>query len=802
MRDFGHFIKDKLKDKRKRRRVIITFLSLVAGLYYFLLPKIHFDTPASTVLNDKDGHLLSARIAADGQWRFPPPDSIPDKFAQCIIHFEDQHFYQHIGFNPASLLRALRQNILAGKIVSGGSTLSMQVIRLSRRHQQRSIWEKIKEIILSTRLEIRHSKAEILKLYATNAPFGGNIVGLETASWRYFGRNAHQLSWAESATLAVLPNQPALIFPGRNQQKLKLKRDFVLRKLHSNNLIDSLTLVLALDEPLPGKPYPIPQLSNHLMDRAIKEGHKGQTLRTTINVTLQKMISNIINQHGLSLKANEIHNAAAIVLSVNNGEVLAYVGNITNSSSYEHGNQVDIIASYRSTGSILKPFLYAAMIDEGMILPGTLLPDIPTFIKGFAPKNFSGSYEGAVPAKTALSRSLNIPAVTMLQDFGVSKFHHLLKQYGMASLSQPPGHYGLSLILGGAEGSLWDITGMYAQAARTINKYFLYPEPYRYNDGDLHPPYYIHDPNRRVRSIGNQQKTIISAGAIWSMTEAMLEVYRPGDDASWKYFDSAQKIAWKTGTSFGFRDGWAIGFTPQHVVGVWVGNADGEGRPGLTGIKTAGPILFDIFDILPASRWFNRPGSELVKLTVCRETGFRDGINCPNVDTLYNVRKGLATSPCPYHKLIHLESTGRFRVNSNCEAVENIIQKPWLVLPPVQAYYYKTKSPNYKALPPFRQDCETDNSAFQTMQVIFPKNKAKLLIPRSLSGEKGKVVFEVAHDHNNIEIHWHLDDKFINTTKRNHQLGLNPSPGKHVLTLVDANGQVLVHHFEILGHDG
>ncbi len=779
-----------------RKKVVVFVATAILCLLYFLLPVTDFSTPTSTVINDKHGVLLSARIASDGQWRFPSTDSVPHKFETAILHFEDQYFYRHIGFNPLALFRASWQNIIAGKVVSGGSTLSMQVVRLSRPGKSRSIGQKVIEILLACRLELAKSKREILNMYATHAPFGGNIVGLETASWRYFGRSAHQLSWAESATLAVLPNQPALIFPGKNQEQLLRKRDFLLKKLYKNDVFDSLTLVLSLDEPLPVKPYPLPQLSNHLMDKAIKDGYQGNLLTTSIDGALQNKVNQILNRYSSQLEANEIHNAAALILNVSENKVLAYVGNLSKGVTHTHGRQVDIITSKRSTGSILKPMLYAAMIDEGTLLPGMLIPDIPTYIKGFAPKNFTETYEGAVSANKALARSLNIPAVRMLQDYGGNKFHHLLKAYGISSLEKPASHYGLSLILGGAEASLWDITSMYAQTARTLRNYFNYPAPNRYHSADLTAPSYFNTENNTNNTKGNQLSSLLSAGALWAMAEAMLEVYRPAEDASWKYFDSSQKIAWKTGTSYGFRDGWAIGFTPDHVIGVWVGNADGEGRPGLTGIKTAGPILFDLFDLLPASRWFNRPNSDLTTIAVCRESGFRVNSYCPNVDTIMNVKSGRNSSICTYHQLIHLDESASYQVNANCEAIGKIVSKPWFVLPPVQAYYFKSKSSFYKTLPPFRSDCQVASG--QDMQVIFPKLNAKLLIPRDLNGEAGQVVFEVAHS-KQAEIYWHLDDQFLQSTKGYHQLGINAAAGLHVLTLVDSNGEVLKHPFEILG---
>ncbi len=774
---------------------MLVTLSILLIAYYFSLPNQLFLSPTATVLEDKSGNLLGARIAADGQWRFPHSKKVPQKFEEAILQFEDEYFYKHPGFNPVSLIKATYRNIKARRIVSGGSTISMQVIRLSRK-KPRTFIEKFKEIILSTRMELSYTKSEILAFYASNAPFGGNTVGLEAAAWRYYGVKAEMLSWSEAATLAVLPNQPSLIYPGKNQEKLQKKRDRLLFKLFNKKVIDSLTLTLALDEPLPQKPHALPNIAPHLLDRASSEGHTGEVIISTVNIALQEKVNAVVKQHYNHLKSNEIHNAAVLVLDVQSGNTLAYVGNTSDLGKEENGQEVDIITAKRSTGSLLKPFLYAAALDNGNILKGTLLPDIPTYIKGFAPSNFSKSFDGAVHANIALSRSLNIPAVHLLKDYGVEKFHFLLKKYGMTTLDNPPGYYGLALILGGSEATLWDMCGMYGNMARTLNNYFIYPEPNRYSNSDIFPPSYIKD-NRKFTN-ENQTNAPLNAAAIWQTFQAMLEVYRPASESSWKLYSSSQKIAWKTGTSFGFRDGWAIGITSKYVVGVWVGNADGEGRPGLTGIKTAGPILFDVFDLLPTSKWFAQPKSDMELVSICKDSGHRAGKNCPNIGERYISKTGLKTASCPYHQLVHLDVSEQYRVSSNCEEISNMVHKSWFVLPPIEEYYYKKRHPAYKVIPPIRNDCQTINTHVAAMQIIYPKNNAKIYVPKELGGLPGKTVFQVAHRQNGMTIYWHIDNDYVGLTKGKHQLSLHPDEGIHVLTLVDEKGNTVQRKFKII----
>ncbi len=777
--------------KTKKGISLCIILLLFTG-FWMCLPSPLFPVKTSTVLYDKEGNLLSARIATDGQWRFPVTSHLSPKFIASIIQFEDRAFYKHPGFNPFAMARAIVQNFKAGKIKSGGSTLSMQVIRLSRKKNKRTLFEKAIEIIQALRLELTFSKAEILALYAANAPFGSNVVGIDAASWRYFGREADKLSWAEAATLAVLPNAPRLIYPGKNQERLLLKRNRLLHQLLSSKMIDSVTYMLSKQEPLPGKPHQLPQLAPHLLQRVCKEGLEGTCIYSTIDMYLQERVTEVIENYHKLLKANEIHNACALVMEVNTGHVLAYVGNTNNAGKPEYEGDVDVINAARSTGSILKPFLFASMLNDGELLPGTLIPDIPTQIAGYVPQNYNVTFDGAVPAKRALARSLNIPAVRMLQLYGIEKFNYNLKRAGMSTLNFPPDHYGLSIILGGAEGKLWDIAGMYASMARTLNHYTSYNGEYSGND--FHPPLYTlqHKPFKQLPV----QESFLNAASIYLSFEAMVEVARPDEDASWKQYTSASKIAWKTGTSFGFRDGWAIGVTPDFVVGVWVGNADGEGRPGLTGIQTAAPVLFNIFSFLKPGKWFSPPFDEMKKEVICRQSGCRASDICEPVDTLWIQATGIQTAPCTYHRLIHLDEKGNYRVTGNCENVSRMQHKSWFVLPPAMEWYYKFKNPTYKELPPFRKDCETNGTSM--MEVIYPKQLSKIYVPVELNGTTGKTIFQVAHRHPNTIIYWHLDDQYVGSTQQVHQMGLNPAEGLHQLTLVDEQGESIAVQFEMM----
>ncbi|MCV6631094.1 MAG: transglycosylase domain-containing protein, partial [Flavobacteriaceae bacterium] len=355
------------KQIHKKRFWILLVLAI---WYVFCLPKSLFKQPHSTVVFDAQGTLLGAKIATDGQWRFPQLDSLPQKYKTAVLQFEDAYFYQHPGVNPVSIVKALATNIQAGRVLRGGSTITQQVIRLSRQQPRRTYAEKILEMILASRLELRFSKEDILKLYASHAPFGGNVVGLDMAAWRYFGRSPFELSWAECATLAVLPNAPSLIFPGKNQKHLLNKRNRLLQKLYQEGYLDQLDYTLAIAEELPQKPYKIPRRSPHLVEKLYIQ-NPGKKHYTHIHGPLQDQLAEIAKKNYKQLSQNQIHNLAILVIDVKTRAVEAYIGNAPTDSI--HQKDVNMIHALRSTGSILKPFLYSALLDAGTILPKTLV---------------------------------------------------------------------------------------------------------------------------------------------------------------------------------------------------------------------------------------------------------------------------------------------------------------------------------------------------------------------------------------------------------------------------------------------
>lgn len=759
--------------------------------FYLIKPSTLFRNKYSTVIYDRHHELLSARIADDGQWRFPPDTLIAPKFEKCLLEFEDQYFYRHPGINIFSLGKAFYRNMTTTKKKIGGSTITMQLIRISRENRTRTYIEKCIEIILALRLELALSKKEILNYYAHNAPFGGNVVGVEAASWRYFGRASNQLSWAESAMLAVLPNAPSLIYPGKNHEILLRKRNKLLKKIFHKKLIDKNTYQLALQEAIPEKPHQLPQLAPHLLQRIISENKQGKIYHTTVEKNIQLNTIHLLNKHLEQHKSNQIKNAAALIINTYTGEIISYVGN-SNSLHKEDQNDVDIIGAARSSGSLLKPLLYALLMSEGKLTPDAFVEDVPTQIGAYAPKNYNLSYDGMVHASEAVTRSLNVPAVKMLQQYGTAPFLFQLKKLGFESLDKAATHYGLSLILGGGEVTPWDVASVYSSMGRVLDNYNRF-EAYSQNSiSKIH--YFNH---KKSNVTWSAQPAILSAGSIWYTFNAMNELARPEDYSKSNFFSSISKIAWKTGTSFGFRDAWAVGVNKNYTIVVWVGNADGEGRPGLTGINVAAPLMFSLFNSLPSATWYSKPVSDLIKTKICNETGNIATNACFQASFKYIPKSKQHTSVCTYHKLINLDASGRFQVNSKCYKVMQMQKKSFLMLSPIQEFFYRKKHLDYIGAPPFMEDC-SDDLQTNNFDLIYPRNGFKIYLPLNENSLKNDLILNATCNNNNASLFWYLDQRYLGATKRYHQMAVQPVLGKHQLLIMDEKGKSLSAQFEIV----
>jgi penicillin-binding protein 1C len=723
--------------------------------------------PYSYALYDSDGTLIGASVAADGQWRFSP-GAVPDKFKKAVITFEDRRFSSHPGIDMLAIGRALTSNIRAHRVVSGGSTITMQTARILEHNKKRTLAQKIKEAFLAVLLEFRYTKQGILELYSANAPFGGNVIGLEAASWRYFNRPPDSLTWAEAATLAVLPNQPSLVYPGANKDILLAKRNKLLNKLFSERYFSQETLDLSLAESLPGKPYQLPELAPHYFAYLKKTAPASHKIHTTLNGALQKNTAAILERWSRQFSNLGINNAAALIINTQTGDILAYCGNTGMDGRNPSTSSVDLVQSRRSSGSLLKPFLYAAMLDSGLILPDQLVIDIPTRIGSYKPDNNVPVYRGAVPASEALSRSLNIPAVRELREYGISAFLDYLKECGFSTFTRSADDYGLPLILGGGELTLFEATKAYASM---MNKAC---------DGENDFP--------------------ASAGASYLTLDALQKGIRPDDEVLWESFANAKKIAWKTGTSSGYRDAWAIGTTVEYTVGVWIGNAEGQGSPSLTSITTSAPVMFDLFSILPVTHWPNAPYEDLVMEKTCAASGYCAGPNCAHTKNVLRPSHAPAPKSCPYCKLISLTPDEKYQAAVSDMTGEYAgkmpLMKQYFVLPPAVEYWYTKRSLNYHKVPRrIPGHNSTDNGE---LAIVFPEQGASIVIPVEIDGAPGAMVMQAADRDANTTIYWDIDGQYLGSTTDIHELSATPSPGDHVLTVTDSHGNRRVRTFTIL----
>ncbi len=778
--------------------LITFFVTLIA--VHSSRPKPLFRQPVSTVALAEDGSLLSARIASDGQWRFEEIDSVPAKFEQCITAFEDKRFRYHWGIDPLATARAVVANIKARHVVEGGSTLTMQLARMARGNQSRTVGQKIIEAAWAVDIEFSYSKDKILSLYASHAPFGGNVVGIEAAAWRYFGRSPYDLSWAESALLAVLPNAPARIHVARNRESLKAKRDRLLDILMGNGTINETEHELAVAEPLPDHPFAIensaPQLIQRLASGLDKKEDSATraTIRTTINSSLQRQAQTIADSYRQRYTSNHIYDIGILVADVATGHVMTYVGNASQKSPT---CMVDMISAERSTGSILKPFLFAAMMSGGETTPRNIVADTPLNLNGFTPENYSHSYSGAVHSDDAIIRSLNVPLVRMLTTHNIGRFMADLRQLGMTTLHYSDEHYGASLILGGAEATLWDVCGMYASMARRLNTYNA-----QTNHTDLSATEGIHPltltgGTAPEEASAEPSATPITPAAIWHTFQAMTNLSRPEEEADWQSFSSMTTVAWKTGTSFGSRDAWAVGVTRRHVVGVWVGNATGEGRAGMTGVGFAAPVMFDVFSLIERDgkgAWFEEPVEDEDPMTICTHSGRRASETCQDVEVARLPRQCSETPVCEYCKIVHLSPDSAWQVNSSCESVTDMVTESRFILPPAMEYYYRQQHSDYKPLPPLRPDC--DDATSRRIAIIYPEWGQTVVRTKNFDGELQGIVCQAVAPQN-MRIYWHLDGTFIGETANIHNMPIRPDVGSHRLAIVSETGQRMVVEFKV-----
>ncbi len=765
----------------RHARIKRFFLTMILVFIIWLilpLPEPLFNAGYSTVVVDEDNQILKVFLNADEQWCLPPSDrpNLPFKLKTAVLIYEDRYFYKHPGINPVSLIRAFYQNITRGEIISGASTITMQVARM-RKPKKRTYLNKLREMFQALKIECRYRKDEILQMYLDHAPYGGNILGYQAAVYRYFGKIPDQLTWSEAAMLAVLPNAPGLISPTANRQKLVQKRNMLLRKLYELELIDIETFQLALLEEVPDGTVPFEDHAPHL-SRRLKLRYFGEDLIvTTLRKEIQIEVSRYTARHLEYLNQFGIRNGCAIVAETSSGKVRAYVGSQKFFDENSQG-QVDGVTAPRSAGSVLKPFLYALAIDDGILLPQTLIKDIPTYFDAFSPANATETFDGIVTARDALIRSLNVPAVRLLNVYGVFPFYTFLKDAGIQTLFRSADDYGLPLIIGGVEVTAWDMARLFRGLA----------------NGGVFEPMVILENSEDIGSNGTV--SLVSRGSCLLTLEMLKELKRPGADYYWKKYRNQYPLAWKTGTSYGHRDAWAVGVNPEWTIAVWIGNFDGEGNKNLSGAGSAGPLLFQIFNSLPHNPeliWFEKPEMDFTDVELCAETGFLAGEQCLNKIVARAPRFMKPLRVCPFHERVFMDRENRYAVCSQCWQ-KGYHRTSVLVYPADVMQCLYQKGILLENMPQHNPQCPVIRKQ-KDLQILYPYDNAILWIPRDFNQRYQKVVFRAAERFAERKVYWYLNDKYIGTTIANHIITAHLQVGWHEVFVMDEDGNKDVRKF-------
>lgn len=726
------------------------------------------DSDYSRVITDRNTEIMRVFLNSEEQYCLPPAfnDTVPKKLHQAVIHFEDKYFYYHPGINPVSIVRAFYKNLKNRKVVSGASTLTMQLARI-RKGRHRTPLNKVVEMMEALRIEAQYSKEEILKTYLDHAPYGGNIIGYQAASWRYFGKPPQNLSWAEACLLAVLPNSPGTMSPVKNNERLFEKRNRLLQSLFENDLIDASTLDNSLDEPMPDRVVAFDLHAPHLARRINREhSDKNRIVKTSIDLSIQEKTNSIIKRHNHILEGYGIQNVAIIVVENKTRKVRAYVGS---QDFYGIQGRVDGVVAPRSSGSLLKPFLYALSIQEGLIIPQSQLQDVPTYYGAFSPHNASEMYDGIVTAHDALVRSLNVPAVRLLYNYGHYKFYNFLQQSGISTLYRSADAYGLPMIIGGTEVTLWDMANSYCNLA---------------NLGKHTPITYLEEKNEHLLNI----YPVLDSTSVVLTLNMLKDLQRPGAENYWSKFNSQKPIAWKTGTSYGHKDAWAVGVNPDWTVAVWVGNFDATTNKNLSGASSAGPVLFDIFNSLQAlstQKWWKPEDYVSSVADVCAVTGYAATPRCPET-TKQTVARIDVLKACPYHIKLFVDSIDHFSVCSKCWD-GNQKEQYLIAYPPVVVNYLRKNGAVIEKIPIHNPKCKTHRSD-RLIEIEYPKENSKIFVTRDFDGAYQPVVFSVAYQIRNHDLYWYLDNKFLGQTNGKHKMAVKLIEGQHELSIIDMYG--------------
>lgn len=756
------------RKRRWKRWLKVIAFPLSAWLLFLLIDRmfpLQVRVPYSQVITSSDGAILQAFLSTDDKWRlYVEPQRVSASLEQAILFKEDRYFRWHPGINPVAVVRAAFNNLRSGRRTSGASTITMQVARLLD-PAPRTLGSKLKEAFRALQLEWHYSKDEIFRLYLNLVPYGGNIEGVASAAYRYFGRTADQLSLAQIVTLAIVPNRPGSWKPGERNQRLLEGRNRWLEKLLAEKVFSEQLVRDAMAEPLSiDRPEPS-RWAQHLTARLHRDYPDPPVVRTTITLRRQQQVQTIVANYQHGLHALGIHNAAVLVVDNATRAVLAYVGS-PDFEDREHAGQVDGVRAVRSPGSTLKPLVYGIAFDLGLLTPKRVIDDVPVNYGGYAPDNFDQRFSGPVTVEDALARSLNIPAVKTLQQVGLSTMIDRLRTAGFEQARHREKSLGLSLVLGGCGVRLEELTGLFAAFADSG-----YYAPLRFLAADS------------VR----KGVPLIGEGAAELLRDILVLPNRPDLPTAAGERSRSVRIAWKTGTSYGRRDAWSIGFNPRYTIGVWVGNFSGEGVPELTGADRATPLLFELFHALDynsAGTWF-RPGKGTDFRLVCKESGMVPSDHCAET-VIDQFLPGVSSAVrCEHEIEVAVDPKGTMSYCTSC-LPQTGYRREWFPNPaPDLARFYDSESIPYRRIPVHNPNC-TRVQRDQAPVIVSLQDGKEYLLEKD-SGQELPLSAQPANDVR--QLYWYVNDRFIGSCEPSGTVFLKPMAGNSKVSCSDDKGR-------------
>ena len=772
-------LQQSLLSSRRRRAVLVALAFVAIGPFcWFLLLNALFPFPWETlqrppavVVTDREGEPLRFFLPADERWRFPVKlGELPAELPRALVASEDRWFWQHPGVNPVAIVRAAWANLSAGEVVSGASTIPMQIARMAE-PGPRTLPRKAREAFRAFQLERRYSKEELLEVYLNMTPYGGNVEGVGAAAWFYFGKTPDRLSLGEIALLTALPRSPSRYDPTLHPKAAQAARDRVLEQLAARGAFPREEIEHAVAQPLPTQRRRPPFAAPHFAGLAVSQAPNATRLRTTLDRGVQSIAEEQVARRIGELRSLGISNAAVVVLENRTRAVRALVGSAGFHDRAFQG-QVNGAVARRSPGSTLKPFLYALALDQGRVIPDSWLLDVPTDFAGYVAENYDERYRGRVTVRDALIQSLNACAVRLLAEVGLRDFHGMLLRGGLATLDRPAHQYGLPLVLGAGEVRLLDLVNLYATLA----------------EGGQYQPVELME----ERDNPSSPVVLLSPAAARLVTQILTDVRRPDLPEAWDLARDVPSVAWKTGTSYGHRDAWAVGFSRNFTIGVWVGNFDGRPRQGISGSQHAGPLLFDLFRAIDPGGL--RPGDDAAarhgvdEIEVCAESHELPGAFCPARIRVPYLPDLSRLTACTWHRRVLVDAESGDMLAGDCMGGRPHAFRLLTIPPPELAAWWRAQGMPVADLPRLSPACR-GIPAGEPPKIVSPDAGTPYRLRRDAPAEFQRILLTARTGPGVSRLFWYQDGQLVAATAPSESRFLPSVRGEHRLVVTDDLGR-------------